>query len=263
MTRSLPLPTRRRSLWIVPTVPRGVQLASLAFFVWLAVVAVFPFRTALPVDLYFRLDPLVALAASLGGRGLAPNALWALPVLLLTLAFGRAFCGWLCPLGTVLDAFRFDNRARRLDYPRLRGSALLPVPARPGRRGARLAHAPRARPTHPAAPRARDRAAAGARPRGDRAPARDVSGRYPADLASAVDAALRPAILPIEQHEYRGGALMFAALAGVVALDLLAPRFWCRYLCPLGALLALVGRVTPLRRFVGSDCDRCAKCVAQ
>ena len=48
-----------------------------------------------------RLEPCVA------GTALA------LIILLLTLVFGRAWCGWLCPLGTVLDLFhprRWKNK---------------------------------------------------------------------------------------------------------------------------------------------------------
>src|SRR3990172_10171710 len=60
-------------------------------------------NTIVPHDLFFRLNPLAAISAMLASRS------WMLPMalagitLLLTLAVGRAWCGWLCPLGTVLD----------------------------------------------------------------------------------------------------------------------------------------------------------------
>jgi MauM/NapG family ferredoxin protein len=38
-------------------------------------------------------------------------------------------------------------------------------------------------------------------------------------------------------------------------------RFWCRHLCPAGALLGLVGRRPVLRRRVTDDCTRCGRCV--
>ena len=37
----------------------------------------------------------------------------------------------------------------------------------------------------------------------------------------------------------------------MLALNAIRPRFWCRYLCPLGALLGLVSKVAWLRRMVG------------
>jgi len=39
-------------------------------------------------------------------------------------------------------------------------------------------------------------------------------------------------------------------------------RFWCRYLCPLGAMISLFGRVAPLVRKVNSDCNLCGRCEA-
>jgi ferredoxin len=51
-------------------------------------------------------------------------------------------------------------------------------------------------------------------------------------------------------------------LVGVVLLNFAAPRFWCRYLCPLGGLLGLISRVAILRRIVGQDaCRNCTRCV--
>jgi ferredoxin len=51
--------------------------------------------------------------------------------------------------------------------------------------------------------------------------------------------------------------LIFAA---IVALGRLAPRFWCRYLCPLGALLSLVSPLGRWRRTVGPECPACGVC---
>ncbi len=54
-------------------------------------------------SLCFRLDPLVGLAATLAARRwIAGLALGVLTVAL-TLVAGRAWCGWICPLGTLLD----------------------------------------------------------------------------------------------------------------------------------------------------------------
>jgi MauM/NapG family ferredoxin protein len=52
-------------------------------------------------------------------------------------------------------------------------------------------------------------------------------------------------------------AFVFAA---VLAMNLLAKRFWCRYLCPLGALLGLLSKIAWLKRRVGEGCSRCGLC---
>lgn len=57
----------------------------------------------------------------------------------------------------------------------------------------------------------------------------------------------------------------FAAkvILGLVALSIVIPYFWCRYLCPYGALLGFLSLLSPLKvtRDAGSciDCDLCTK----
>jgi ferredoxin-type protein NapH len=44
----------------------------------------------------------------------------------------------------------------------------------------------------------------------------------------------------------------------VVLLHVVTPRFFCRYLCPLGSLLGLIG--VSRRMYVGLDSDKCTGC---
>jgi polyferredoxin len=46
----------------------------------------------------------------------------------------------------------------------------------------------------------------------------------------------------------------------VLALNTVRARFWCRYLCPLGALLGLVSKVSWLRRATNDRCIACGRC---
>ncbi len=55
-------------------------------------------------------------------------------------------------------------------------------------------------------------------------------------------------------------ALTLVIFGAVIALGRLAPRFWCRYLCPLGALLSLVSPLGLFRRRVSAECNRCMAC---
>ena len=52
----------------------------------------------------------------------------------------------------------------------------------------------------------------------------------------------RGSVLPTIQPRFDQAIALFLVLLTVVLLNLLADRFWCRYLCPLGALLGLVAR---------------------
>jgi polyferredoxin len=62
--------------------------------------------------LLMRLDPLAMLANLISSRTFEALSAIALIMVALALVTGRAWCGWLCPLGTVLDWFSF-NRLRR------------------------------------------------------------------------------------------------------------------------------------------------------
>ena len=54
---------------------------------------------------------------------------------------------------------------------------------------------------------------------------------------------------------------VLAMFSAMLAVSWLEPRMWCRDLCPLGALLGLVGRFAIVGRVVDADaCISCGKC---
>jgi ferredoxin len=79
-------------------------------------------------------------------------------------------------------------------------------------------------------------------------------------LVSALDAVLRPKMLPPDPAYYRHTWLYAAVLATIVALNLWAKRFWCRYLCPLGAFFGLLSKSAIVKRKVNSRCTQCDAC---
>lgn len=53
----------------------------------------------------------------------------------------------------------------------------------------------------------------------------------------------------------------FWVLLGIGALSVLYRNFWCRYLCPYGALLGLLSRFSPVKiRRNGETCTHCGSC---
>jgi MauM/NapG family ferredoxin protein len=247
------------------SVRSAVQALALVLFFYLFV------RTArdgiaLPAaGLFVRLDPLVMLASALSSKTLVAGTGIALVTIGLTVLAGRAWCGWLCPMGTTLDMFhprRWKNRqpaipdsARGIKHfllTAILASALLgslwlmfldPLTIM-------------IRSLTEAAYPALDRIVLAAETALYGIPA--LRGGV-----SAFDRFLRPALLPAEPAFTAGGLLIAAFFAGIVALNALAPRFWCRYLCPLGSLLGLISKAAVFRREVKSaactDCGACAK----
>lgn len=55
------------------------------------------------VSWFLEIDPLVALSTVLSGGYLYRYLGWAVGIVLLTLLFGRVFCGWICPFGALLQ----------------------------------------------------------------------------------------------------------------------------------------------------------------
>ncbi len=82
---------------------RTVQLLVLLLFLYLLLATQVGVETVLPHDLFFRLDPLAGFSAMISARRWMAPLLLGGSVLLLTLVVGWAWCGWLCPMGTVLD----------------------------------------------------------------------------------------------------------------------------------------------------------------
>jgi polyferredoxin len=240
-------------------------IALFVFLVLLIVTRGGQFPSA-PPSLFFRLDPLAMLASVIAGRRWVTGLGLALVTLGLTLVAGRVWCGWLCPLGTTLDLIRPRKRSRPAtsvtwqkgsQWRTIKYIALIAV------LGAALAGNLTLLMFDPISVLTRG-------------------------LASFVLPGLNQATMSLERVLYNipplQGALdwfdisvrtsLFSTdvwrwwnlvpgllLVGVVALNWLAERFWCRYLCPLGGLLGLVSRVAILRRVVGVDaCRHCQRC---
>jgi len=97
---------------------RVSQLVFWLGFLALFAFAAYPLRIPVPADLYLRGDPLIAISAMISLRELILPLFWfALPVVVLSVLFGRVFCGWICPTGTTIDICERVFRIRRRRSP--------------------------------------------------------------------------------------------------------------------------------------------------
>ena len=71
------------------------------------------------------------------------------------------------------------------------------------------------------------------------------------------------ALLPYGLTAYQWAGLSAAILATIFALELVARRFWCRYICPAGAMLGLLGRRSLLKRVPVKVCKSCGHCATR
>ena len=253
-----------RTLWTrLRRVRQAVQILALAFYVYLLFAAL-QRRGAFPLaDLAFRLDPLGALSAMIATRAWLPRLGLALATLGLTLVLGRVWCGWLCPLGTLLGWIRFgaaNGRSGRFStrWQALKNVILLLILSMALFGSLTLLI------LDPLALLTRTMTTA-ILPALNHAITSIERVLYQMPAAQpVVDVAerlLRGPVLPVVQAVFVQNVLIAALFVGVVGLNALADRFWCRYLCPLGALLGLLSKVSFLRPVFGAACNRCGQCV--
>jgi len=243
------------------TFQRVIQSLSLGIFLLALWRAPHALLGAWPADGSLRMDPMILLGTVVAGRKLAPF-LWITGcILLLCMLLGRFFCAYLCPLGATIDGCdhflrRQHDRSspspslsctglRHLKYQLLifiLGAGILGV-------SFVFVAAPMALATrlygliiYPGLYFLADLGLTTLRPAADQL-----------NLTAIAYAVVKA---PRYDLQWLTFSMSLALLAGGVW----TPRFWCRNLCPSGALLALFSRRPIVRRTVSQDCSNCGLC---
>jgi len=236
---------------------RTVQVAALVVFLLLFAAAIGPWRFPIPPELFLRIDPLVAAVTLLSAQTLSRSiivsiALFALPVAALGLLTERAFCGWLCPLGTVVDIsdrlFGVRQARRHVAVPWLK-FAVLGAVGLGGLAGLSLLFL-----VDPIVLLTRSLTLGAV-------PGTQAALKRLADLPAVGPIASLLPYVGLPQWVYRSSIISAGILIGVLALSAMGRRFWCRNVCPLGAMLGLMGRAAVLRLRIGQPCAGCDACV--
>jgi polyferredoxin len=90
-----------RPFFRLTTVRIVSQLVFLGLFVFVVWATWTTRMQGYPVSRFLEIDPLVALSTLLSTGHIYRYLGWSILLLLLTLLFGRLFCNWICPLGTL------------------------------------------------------------------------------------------------------------------------------------------------------------------
>ncbi|HEY43104.1 MAG TPA: 4Fe-4S binding protein [Anaerolineae bacterium] len=244
------------------TTRKVLQTVSLLTFLAFFVVAPQSNWPGTLTNSFLRVDPLIAFTNLLASRALVAGLALSLVTLALTLVFGKVWCGWFCPLGTLLDLFSFNRWKRKRVPPenwrKVKYGTLLVILF------AALIGNLTLLVLDPLTILLRT-SAESIWPGLDRLVIFIETSlyRYPElrDGVSSFDQLIRPSLLPLTPEDLRGAVIFGAIFTLIVLLNLFAERFWCRYLCPLGGLLGLVSKAAIIRRRVNSECNECGLCV--
>ena len=220
-------------------------------------------RLGYPVRIFLDFDPLIFISVLLSSHAIVTGLLLSLILIALTALLGRVFCGWICPFGTLHDMAGAFNarRGRPVKERRLRlkyyilivllGSSLM---------GGQLTGI-----VDPISLLIRS-LALGIYPLFNYVINAVAHAFYQTDVglfmgvSDFVHERLKGGVMAFEQPLFRQGLLMSIILGVLLALNLVERRFWCRYLCPLGALLAILSRYALLKRSISEGCTSCGAC---
>jgi NAD-dependent dihydropyrimidine dehydrogenase PreA subunit len=201
-------------------------------------------KEKLAAELFLTIDPLVSLSTAIASRSWVWSLVCCGVILLVCVVIPRGFCGYLCPLGTLIDLFDWTvakiggKHLKRLQVPddgwwvHIKYYVLL----------ATLVAA--------------------------------FCGVLVSGFVAAIPVVTRGMLFtlsPLQTGTLRGWHLVPPMNAGhwvsiglffaVLGLGLLKPRFWCKYVCPSGAVFSLGNLFRMSERKVEDTCIHCNKCV--
>ncbi len=236
---------------------RWVQTFCLIVFLGLLFIASGDLVVSPSADFFLHLDPSIALITAISSRHLL---IWMIPtvvIVILTVFLGRFFCGHICPMGTTLDVadkvFAVSyKKQKKVGY--LRALKYLVLIALVGSSLFGVSFVFMA------------------------SPLSLITRFYGLIMLPAVNYLTGSAhqllsplweqldinsllFFQIKSLHYATQFFVLLFFVGLFGLSRITPRFWCRYLCPAGALFALFSRKPLVHRVVSDECNDCGKCV--
>jgi len=220
-----------------------VRVISQAFFfglfLFFAFVTQFGYLKGYPVSIFLEADPLVAIATAITTHTLYKSLLWALVLLIPTLLLGRFFCNWICPYGTLHQfiGWIFNNKTikEKIESNRYRKSYATKYLILIGFGGAAIF---------------------GSLQIGLLDPICLLFRSFTVSILPTVD--MPTEWVYVRPHTHQLGWVVGFILLFFVSMNLVIPRFFCRYVCPLGATLGFMSRFAIWR--IERDVQKCVDC---
>ncbi|MHC4226517.1 MAG: 4Fe-4S dicluster domain-containing protein [Planctomycetota bacterium] len=236
--------------WSASPTRRIIQVVCLAGFLVLLFHVCWPYgsrdyaaamqaKELIEVEIFLALDPLLSVSTALAARAWVWSLSWAAVIVLICLVIPRGFCGYVCPLGTLLDIFDWAV-GHRIKFMRLKTEGWW-TNLRYYILVATLVAA--------------------------------VFGLLLSGFVSAIPIVTRGMVFvfgPVQLGLLKDWYLVSPMNAGyfvsialfvlVLVLGFLQPRFWCRYICPTGAMFSIANFLRLSERKVDATCIECGRC---
>jgi polyferredoxin len=242
----------------------NVRIVSQVFFFFIFLFAVWATWTTrlggYPVSRILEMDPLVMISTMLSTGYVYRYLGWGLLILAITLLFGRVFCNWICPYGTLhqFTGWLFNVRNGK---DRIRTNEYKPIYFL--KYGILIVFLLMA--------------SMGALQIGLLDPICLMYRTFATVFAPMFDMGVDQVSLTANNLEldtlwldnlkfapgvasrvFVGSFWIGLILIGLVGMNLVMPRFFCRVLCPLGALLGVFSRFSVFR--INRDVHKCTDC---
>ncbi len=225
-----------------------------------------------PVRLFFEWDPLVALVNALAGHALYRGLLWSLVILVPTLFLGRFFCGWICPLGALqhwVSSWPSESKRgkQRIESNRYKRWQTWKYVLLIGGLAAAATGSAAIGWFDPFSVLVRSLGLS-LLPAGNLAVGSLLTQMEHSSLpwvqgvGTHLHFILRHVLLDFRQPHFMQGAFLGILFLLILFASLRVTRFWCRALCPLGALLGAASRWSILGLHKDPEaCDKCNRCL--
>jgi len=250
---------------MIAKIRRLTQALFLLLFLWLFLQTESRGENVLgyPVKIFLDADPFIFITTVLSSRSFYQPFLWVLLVVIATMILGRVFCGWVCPLGTLHNVVGGFKKKQETPHPNqwyrfkyyllvfLLFSSLFSLQLAGIADPISLLIRSLSLAVYPAFQFA-------------------VTGLFDTIYSSGIDFIVNPSefiyglvkkgFLSFQQPLFLQSLFIGTLFILILALNLRERRFWCKYLCPLGALLGILSRYAVLNRTVSEGCNECGVC---
>lgn len=226
------------------------QIFFFCLFLWFCVVTTFGSEwwqlRGWPVNLILQLDPLVAIGTLLSTHTIYRGLILALLTIVLTILLGRVFCGWVCPFGAMHQFIGWLGAGRRSLKQRISSNRF--------RKAAYIKYLILIVFLVAAAIPLTEKTIL-------------LTGIL--DPIPLIHRSFNVIVLPIadrfthlisvQPRVYEGAFFIGVFFLAALFMNLLIPRFYCRFICPTGALLGIIGKYSVWR--IGKTEDPCSNCM--